>query len=284
MIRRGMKIYFRDPIGVLTSMLTVIIIIVLYAVFLGNNLTKAIEADTAGIEKIDLFVKAWVLVGIITVMPVTLSMGIFSIKIDDDLTGTTKALMVAPISRFKIVLSYLMTALIITISFTILAFIIGYFYLAQLGLKIVSWEVVVPILGVIVVNAFCSIAMMFFVISFIKSRTSYSSISAIVGTLVGFLAGIYLPIGQLPGIVQTVMKFFPMTYSAALLRNNILDSSFKTIFADAPSSMVDSLKENLGVNLFIGNQLVTSRLAFFILISMGCLFLLLTVLRKKKSS
>ncbi|AOA01631.1 ABC transporter permease [Carnobacterium maltaromaticum] len=284
MIRRGMKIYFRDPIGVLTSMLTVIIIIVLYAVFLGNNLTKAIEADTAGIEKIDLFVKAWVLAGIITVMPVTLSMGIFSIKIDDDLTGTTKGLMVAPISRFKIVLSYLMTALIITISFTILAFIIGYFYLAQLGLKIVSWEVVVPILGVIVVNAFCSIAMMFFVISFIKSRTSYSSISAIVGTLVGFLAGIYLPIGQLPGIVQTVMKFFPMTYSAGLLRNNILDSSFKTIFADAPSSMVDSLKENLGVNLFIGNQLVTSRLAFFILISTGCLFLLLTVLRKKKSS
>lgn len=284
MIRRGMKIYFRDPIGVLTSMLTVIIIIVLYAVFLGNNLTKAIEADTVGIEKIDLFVKAWVLAGIITVMPVTLSMGIFSIKIDDDLTGTTKGLMVAPISRFKIVLSYLMTALIITISFTILAFIIGYFYLAQLGLKIVSWEMVVPILGVIVVNAFCSIAMMFFVISFIKSRTSYSSISAIVGTLVGFLAGIYLPIGQLPATVQTVMKFFPMTYSAALLRNNILDSSFKTIFADAPSNMVDSLKENLGVNLFIGNQLVTSRLAFFILISTGCLFLLLTVLRKKKSS
>lgn len=284
MIRRGMKLYFRDPIGVMISLLTVMIIIVLYAVFLENNLIKTIEAETAGIEQIDQFVKAWVLAGILTVMPVTLSLGIFSIKIDDDLTGTTKGLMVAPISRFKIVLSYLMTALIITISFSVLFLIMGSIYLAILGLDILNLTTIIPILVVIMVNAFCSITMMFLVISFIKSRTSYSSITAIVGTLVGFLAGIYLPIGQLPDIVQTIMKFFPLTYSASLLRNSLLDTSFKINFSDAPSTMIETLKTNLGIDLIIGDQVVSNGLSLIILIGTAFLFIFLTVLRKKRSS
>jgi multidrug/hemolysin transport system permease protein len=38
---------------------------------------------------------------------------------------------------------------------------------------------------------------------------AFGTLSTIVGTLVGFLAGIYLPVGAMPKGVQSVMKFIP---------------------------------------------------------------------------
>ena len=103
--------------------------------------------------------------------------------------------------------------------------------------------------------------------------------------MIGFLTGIYIPIGELPAGVQTVIKVFPPSHSALLLRQVMMEDAFKTGFAGAPAGLADGFKEMLGVTFKVGDQIVTPLTSILILVAAGILFLVLSMLslsRKKR--
>ncbi|MCH3072756.1 ABC transporter permease, partial [Listeria monocytogenes] len=68
------------------------------------------------------------------------------------------------------------------------------------------------------IKVLCCSSIMFFIDSLVKKASAFSSVSTIVGTVIGFIAGIYLQIGSLPAAVQTAMKCFTFTYGASSIR------------------------------------------------------------------
>ena len=117
-----------------------------------------------------------------------------------------------------------------------------------------------------------------------KSMLSSLFVASII-FLVGFLTGIYIPIGQLPEGVQTVIKVFPPSHSALLLRQVIMEDAIKTGFAGAPASVVSDFKEMLGVTFQVGGKAVEPLTSILILIVSGFFFLGLSMLslsRKKR--
>ena len=141
------------------------------------------------------------------------------------------------------------------------------------------------IFGIILLSTFSNTALVLFFVSFFQSNNAFSIASTIIGTVIGFLTGIYIPIGQLPEGVQTVIKVFPPSHSALLLRQVIMEDAIKTGFAGAPASVVSDFKEMLGVTFQVGGKAVEPLTSILILIVSGFFFLGLSMLslsRKKR--
>lgn len=80
LVKRNIKIYFRNKGAWLASLLTVFIIIGLYALFLGDQLSKGFEG--IGLESPRLLTDGWIMAGIISIMPLSISLGAVSIVSD----------------------------------------------------------------------------------------------------------------------------------------------------------------------------------------------------------
>ena len=80
------------------------------------------------------------------------------------------------------------------------------------------------LVGVILLSVVSSGSMVLLVVSFFKTSNAFAAASTVIGTLLGFLAGIYIPIGTLPDYLQTIVKLFPVSHSAALFRQILMES------------------------------------------------------------
>ncbi|CBL92473.1 ABC transporter permease [Leuconostoc gasicomitatum] len=284
MISRHLKIYFRDKGTIISSLIAILVTIALYVLFLGNYLESTIN-NTIGVNTGNfLFVNTWVLSGIIIVSSVTVSLGIFGVKVKDDETEIFKSFAVSPVSKLSIVLSYIIAAWIMSFIITLIAFILWTIVMKILGYTIISFSSLPLLLLYVIINILSSTSLTFFIVNFVKSVTAFSSISTIVGTLTGFLAGIYLPIGALPKYVQFLMKFFPPTYGVAQIRSALADSPLKNITQKDSISTINQLKLYMGIKVEVFGHLLTNIDITIILLGTTILFTLLSVIQLKETS
>ncbi len=103
---------------------------------------------------------------------------------------------------------------------SVVTLIFGEIYIVANGGEIASLMTIVKVLGAILLSSFASSAMVCFIVSFVKTSNTYTMISIILGTLIGFLVGAYVCIGDLPSSVQWVIKLFPCAHAATLFRQH----------------------------------------------------------------
>ena len=103
---------------------------------------------------------------------------------------------------------------------------------------------------------------------FVKSSSAWSGIATIVGTLVGFLGAIYIPIGALPEKVGTVLTCLPILHGTSLMRKVCCESILSKTFQGMPVEVIDIYQEELGITLTMKNMEVSS--VFQILFMVGC--------------
>lgn len=279
MIKRNLKVFFRDRAAVFFSMLAVIIIIGLYALFLGNVWMGELPEEGGR-----LLIDGWLISGLLAVTSVTTTLGAFGIMVEDRALKIAKDYYAAPISRGKITLGYLISVLIIGLVMSVFALVLCEAYILLSGGELLSLASMAMALGVIILAALSSTAMMGLIVSFFKSRNAFTAVSTVVGTLVGFVAGIYLPIGTLPGAVQTVVKVFPVSHAAALLRQIFMQPQTAAVFAGAPAGAVSGFNEMMGVSLKLGDLSVTPLMSILFLVGSAILFCSLAIVsmsRKK---
>lgn len=267
LIRRNLKVFFKDKAAVLFSLLAVFIIIGLYALFLGNAWLGDLPEKGGR-----LLINSWLISGLLAVISVTTALGAFGIMVEDRAARIAKDFYAAPISRGKITLGYLLSVLIVGLIMSVLALVLCEGYILLGGGEILSLAAMAKVLGVILLSTLSSTAMMGLIVSFFKSQNAFAAVSTIVGTLVGFVAGIYLPVGTLPGAVQTVVKVFPVSHAAALLRQIIMQQPTETVFAGAPADAVSGFNEMMGVSFKIGDINVTPLMSILFLIGSAILF------------
>jgi multidrug/hemolysin transport system permease protein len=98
-IKRNLKLYFRDKSAVFFSLLSVFIIIALYAVFLGD---AWMSGSMKQIENARELMNDWLIAGLLSVASVTTTMGAFGVMIDDKTRKIDKDFYSSPIKRSKI--------------------------------------------------------------------------------------------------------------------------------------------------------------------------------------
>ena len=276
-IKRNTKNFFKDKGAVFASLLTLIIIIGLYALFLGDQLSSGVEST--GIENPRVFTDSWIMAGLMAIMPLSSALGAVAV-VSDKSKGIIKDFYCSPISRAKITLGYILSLSAITLMLTLFGLILGEIYIVANGGQLLSFVSMVKVVGVIILDVLASTSMIMFFAMFINSEKAYSAICTVIGTLSGFIMGIYIPVGSLPESVGNVVKCFPLSHAGSVLRQIFMESSFEECFANVPaevsSEVIPALEKELGVVYTFGNHTVTNLESILILAGTAVLFFILT--------
>lgn len=283
LIKRNLKLFFRDRTSVFFSLLGVFIIIGLYVLFLGNMMVSNFK-NLLG-ESARFNIDSWVMAGLLSVTSITTTMGAFGTMVEDTTKKISKDFSSAPLKRSQLAGGYVISSFIIGVIMSIAALIIAEIYIIAGGGKPLELLPLLKLLGVMLLSVFASSSMVFFIVSFFKSINAFATASTIIGTLIGFLTGIYIPIGSLPSAVQTVIKIFPISYSGALFRQIMMNAPMSIAFKNAPVQAVNSFKQTMGVVYYFNGKEISPLMSILILVATGIVFYVLAVIKmsiKKK--
>lgn len=286
---RNLKLFFRDKSSVFFSLLAVLIVIGLYAFFLGNQLVNSFD-NVSGIkiEGTKFLMDSWLIAGILAVTSISTTLGAFGVIVDDKAKKIEKDFRCSPISRSSIAGGYIISAFVIGVIMSVIAFAVGELYIVASGGEILPFVSILKVLGMILLTVLAGSSMMFFVVSFFSSTNAFATASTVIGTLIGFITGIYLPVGSMPESVATVVKIFPISHAASIFRKIFMEVPFERSFDGVPAMVSDvaipSIREELGVDFKIGSWEVSTLASILILIATSILFYVLgiAVISRKK--
>lgn len=280
-VGRNLKVFFRDKTAVFFSLLAVFIVLGLYLLFLGDVWTESFP----NVVEVKSLMNCWIVAGIIGVTSVTANMGAFGIMVEDKSKNKVKDFTVSPMKNFKIIGGYILSSFVVGSIMSVVALAISQGYLMYSGAEALNVYQLVEAFLVILLTTISNSAMVLFIVSLFNSEKAFSTASTIVGTLIGFITGIYLPISMLPESVQIVVKLFPTSHGISILRQIFMERQMEVSFADVPASYIGEFKEIMGVVYYLNDKLVSNTTSIMILIISAVVFFLLGVFlisRKKK--
>ena len=281
--RRNIYMYLKNRGAIFFSMLSVIIIFVLYILFLAKMNIDSV----AGMIRIDrktiaFLVNSWVMGGIIVVNSVTVTLGVLGIMVEDEANKVMQAFLVSPVSRYKLTMGYILSAFSIGNFICTIIFILSQVYIAANGGSILCLGQILQVLGIIFVSVFSSTCFVFLMVLFIKNMNAFTAVSILTGSTIGLIAGIYVPIGVLPEAVQKFMKCLPIFYDSALMRDVFMTKPVSIVFKGAPAQMVSGYLESMGVNITWGGTVVPGGAKIAIVLLSGVAFLILSALAMRR--
>ena len=280
-VSRNLKVFFRDKTAVFFSLLAVLIILGLYIFFLGDVWVDSFP-NIKGVKNL---MNCWIIAGLIGVTSVTANMGAFGTMIEDKSKNKIKDFYVSPIKKSKIVGGYIISSFIVGSMMSVVTLIISQIYLVYSGVDVLNFKELTEVFLIILMTSLSNSAMILFIVSLFSSEKAFSTASTIVGTLIGFITGIYLPISMLPDSVQIIVKLFPTSHGISILRQIFMKKQMDISFADVPTNYINEFKESMGVVYYINDKLVSNTTSVFILIASTIIFFFLAVLildKKKK--
>ncbi|MER2105854.1 MAG: ABC transporter permease [Solibacillus sp.] len=230
LVSRHNKVFFRNRTLVFFSLLSVLILIVLYAIFLQKTQLNAIEQAVPLTPAVELMVNEWMIAGLLSIIAVTTTLGVFSIYVKDLEMKTTADFLTTAASRMKIQLSYIISALIVGFTMSVFALICCEIYLVIVGGKLLSLIAFLKVIGILLISVLLSCSVNLFIVLFIKTQAAFSTLSTIIGTAIGFFCGVYVPMAALPSYVQSMIQFFPISHTTVLLRQVLMEDSITKVF------------------------------------------------------
>lgn len=288
--KRNLKLYFRNKSAVFFSFLSPLIVLGLYVLFLKQVQLNSIEVGLNAIEgvlfnqnAIAFLIDSWLVAGVIGISMVTVVLGSSYIIVIDKERDIKKDYIASPIANWKVLISYFFSVFLIGVIITFTMLCIGDLYLFLTAGSILTIIQTLQIIGVILLGLVASTLFFVLLISFVKNMNAYSLVSTIVGTLIGFLTGAYMPLSMFPTAVQTIANCFSFSHHAALLRNIFMNKPLAELLVNMPAETVQNFQEVYSLNLYIGNLKITPvGMVAFIAVSALILFTL-NVIRFRKN-
>ncbi len=280
---RNFKVFIRDRLSIFFSLLSVLIIFGLYTLFLNGVWISALPS---GVEGGQALMDGWLMAGILAVVSFTTTLGAYGTMVEDKAKKIYKDFTSSPLKRSSLVGGYIIAAYAIGIIMSLISLVFLDLYMLIRDGYILNFVQTMQVLGLIFLVTLANSALVFFITVFVKSMTAFGTISTVVGTLMGFLAGIYMPVGNFPNAVQAVIKVFPLSHAASLFRRIIMSAPVETVFNGAPSGLQEAFLEEMGVTFAFGNFTIMPwmqivYLAFTALLFYGLSLLIVTVKKQK---
>ena len=259
LIRRDLKIYFANKIGVVMSCLGALLSFFIYIGFLQRNLASSYQSLPNAKEMLDL----WMVSGIVAIAGITTSFQALGQLVKDRESQTWDDLSLTDLTPFKINLSYLVSSIFISTLMQIITFCIMAIYFILVDNITIQINALLPGLIFIVLGSIGASATNLIIVDLIHSFTTFSRLSAIIGAASGFMIATYMPYGTLSKSAQFIVKLFPSSYEAASLRSLLLKKLSKR---NLPAVSRQQIVDYLGIHFKIhGHQLSNYNNALMIL-------------------
>lgn len=279
---RNLKTYFRDKGTIFFSLLSMLVVIGLMVFFLGDmnieNITDLLGQfpgrDAAqDKENAKLLTLAWTCAGILSINAVTVTLAVYSVLIKDKVSGKLNAVYTAPVSRTVIAAGYITSAWIASVCICMITLVLTEVYGAAQGLAVFSPAAHLRLAGMVMVNSFVYAALMYLFAALVKTEGAWSGIGTVVGTLVGFLGGIYVPVGTLSESIARILKGTPVIYGTAMFRDVMTDDILNTTFAGVPEEVVLEYRRVMGIDLRLFGRDISMGQELLLLLFCGMILL-----------
>lgn len=283
-VKRNLKVFFKDKASVVFSLLAVFIVIGLYALFLGDTM---MNSGFGALKDGKFLMNSWLVAGLLAITPVTSTMGAFGTLIADKENKIIKDFKSAPVENYKLVGGYLLSVIVIGCIMSLICLTFCEIYIVASGGKLLGAAAFLKTVALILLASVSSSCLMFFIVSFIKSLNAFSAVNIILGTLIGFLTGTYIPVAGLPSGVQPVVKCFPPSHAASLFRQIMMGDALKEAFAGASAEALTDFRTDMGIVYLFGGREFPVWGSVLVLLLSAALFFGFSVLlmsRKNKQS
>lgn len=263
LVKRNILIFMRDRGTVCSSVMSMLITLGLMILFLGNmnieDIVYALEqlggnrdtaADRANAEYL---IMMWTIAGILLSNTVTVTMTSIGSMIEDETRMRLASFYVTPVKRLSIALGYILSAWCTAVLMCMITLAASQGYLAVSGQTMIGGTAILKLLGMIALNAFVYAAAGYLTALFFHSVGAWSGLLAIVGTLVGFVGAIYLPMSAMPEKVADILKRLPVLHGAAMMRVVCTKEAVEATFAGAPAEAAEIFQEKMGITVVMGD-------------------------------
>lgn len=265
--KRNVLVFMRDYAAVFFSVLSMLITLLLMVVFLGKMNTDNVlwilteyggERDALQDEQnAQYLIQMWTLAGIIAVNTVTVSLTVMQTMVRDERSGHLASFYVAPVNRFKIVLGYILASWMIGSGISFFTLLIGEVYMVAQGYELHGITTIIQMLLMIMLNAFVYSALGYLLALFIHSESAWGGMLTVIGTLVGFLGAIYLPLSMLSESITKLLKCLPVLHGAAMMRKVLTEDAVKVTFEGLPDAAPETFLKEIGITLWSGETQIT---------------------------
>lgn len=227
--KRNMMLYFKDVPAVIFSLLTSIIVFVLYIIFLKDTFVNTITSAATGLESfiasedLDMLVSLILLVGILGSAMITVPYSCLSTVIKDRENKIDYDILATPIKRGYVILSYFTAAVFSAFLVTSVILTIGLVFLKMSGELYMSAGAVAGTYLSVLLGSVSATAIFMIIALFFKTSASSSAFFGILSAACGFVIGAYIPLSQFSDHIQTVCYLAPATQVTVLLRNNLMN-------------------------------------------------------------
>lgn len=291
LINRNRKLFFRDKGMLLSSLITPIILIVLYATFLAKVYKDSFVSNIPDVsiisEKlINGTVAGQLAAALLAVSCVTVTFCVNLTMVQDRANGVRKDFDVSPVRKPVIYLGYFFSTVLNSLMVNLLALASCLGYIGMMGWYLTALDVVLLIFDMFILVLFGAV-LSSIVCYPLKTQGQMSAVGTIVSAGYGFVCGAYMPISNFGEGLQKAMSYLPGTYGTSLIKNHMLRGVFKEMETEGfPSAVVKGIADSLDCNpVFRGNIVEPSIMIVIMIVTivvLGGIYLLITALPEKK--
>lgn len=260
LIKRNIKLFFKDKGMFFTSLITPAILLVLYVTFLGNvyrdsftsNLPNSLKLSENIIKGL---VGGQLISSILAVSCVTVAFCSNFLMVQDKANGTIRDFRISPVKSATLSLSYYASTLLSTLIICFAATGICFTYVAIVGWYMSIADIFFLFLDILLLVLFGT-ALSSIINFFLSTQGQISAVGTIISAGYGFICGAYMPMSSFGEGLQKILSFLPGTYGTSLVRNHTMQGALAEMQNQGiPTEVIEKLKDSLDCNLyFFGSQ------------------------------
>ena len=237
-IKRNLLLFFKDWQSILFSLLTSIIVLVLYLLFLKGTFVSAIQsameqypglASMVPQKDIDMFANLFLLSGILGSAMISVPFSCITVLVKDRANKVDYDILATPMKRGQIIFAYFVSAVLTSTLLNSIILAVGLIGIRMQGNMYLNISQVIKAFSIVALGSISASAIFMIIVLFFKTVSACEAFFGILSAASGFVIGAYIPISQFSNEVQTVCNLFPASQITIMLRNILLNGLLEHI-------------------------------------------------------
>lgn len=292
LINRNTKLFFKDKGMFLTSLITPLLLLVLYATFLAgiyrDGLVSAVPAGLLTDKMTDGFVAGQLCSSLLAVCCITVAFNSNLLTVQDKISHARSDLTVTPVRGSAMAVGYFVSTAIVTGIVCFVTLGAGFLYIYLSGWYLSLADVLLACLDVLLLTLFGT-ALASCVNFFLSTQGQLSAVSAVICSCYGFICGAYMPIASFSSrTLRNVISFLPGTYGTSLIRNHLMGGIFKELAEQGiPEYGIRALADSVDCNVYFFENRVTVPVMYAVfggaIIILAAVYVLFNVISSRKA-
>ncbi|EIT88458.1 ABC transporter permease [Parascardovia denticolens IPLA 20019] len=276
---RDTKLFFKDRGSFFSSLITPVILLVLYATFLlriyQNSFKSGIPPQAKVPEStITALSSSQMISSLLAVSCITITFTSSLLIVKDRASHRINDLTVTPIRMLTLSAAYFASSFLASMIVNGLALIASLIYLHASSVPITASMVAWILVDVVVLTLFGTA-----MATALTIWLNTTAVGSIVNAGYGFICGAYMPFASYSPGLQKVCSYLPSTYATTVIRQHVMGSSIDLLKkAGLPTSALDSIKEGISFTVSFQGNPVPTDVMYGVLVGFSLVFLLIFIL------